>query len=279
MNSKETIYKIISIFSLIFLLIFGVFSCYLTFIERISIFPLLILILFFLMIMLISFAKWIILKNNDNKIHTQKIVELIIDKFPEAQCEPNNYIDAKDLFETGIIPYYDYAYGSYLTTIPSLQNCTFCNIALQKSYEEQNQEIFTEDFFKGQLLIININNNQEGHIRLISKNNELFNNIKPRNINENKISLESIRINENFNIYTDNPHTAYFILTSTVINRLESFLEKYKYYYINIYIENNKLFIIIKTDKLLFESDDNFILQEELNELTTTITDLNFIFT
>lgn len=288
-NKKEKIFKTISISSIFILLFLSIIISSQIYIKREFPTIFLILMIFFFIILLFSTLEWFLTKNQNKKFYEQKIGEKILDTIQNSTCEINNFIDTKDLYNIGILPFYDLSYGNYLIKFSKdNKKYAFCNINLQLSIDSNEVEIYNKEIFKGQVYIFDCKKNINDFIRIISCYrsgpfmNKNINNIKSKEKSEISIKTESEEFNENFEIYSPNEHSAFYLLDSNVMEKLIKLRKKYNLF--NIYISTNKVVLIINTDRMFFDNTyitNEKILEEtinkDINELLQTINDFEKI--
>ena len=232
---------------------------------------------------------WLSLKKQNKKISEQQICNLILSKIENSTCKVEDSIGCKDLYNIGLIPYYDSGYGNYLIEFTkNNKKYAFCNIDLKLSIDSDSVEIYEKEIFKGQVYIFDCKKKVDDYIRIISSfrdgiiMNKNLNNIKRKTQDEKSIKTEDKVFNENFEVYSPNEHYSFYFLNSKMMEDLNKIRGKYNLF--NIYISENKIILIIDSNKTLFdfsyindEQELNKKVEEDVKELLETINDFEEI--
>ncbi len=186
------------------------------------------------------------------------VLKAVQEVLPGAACNPMGCANIGKLYEYGVVPNYKEAYGSYLITYEKDgQKCQISNIKLQK---EVNSQIIT--VFEGQAYILNYKSNLEGYVRIMpsvmsSTGKEQLKGFKKlQKDKETKVETENRFFNDNFEVYTNNEHTAFYVLTPYVMEQLMMMKQYYKNF--GVAVNGNQIMIAVDTKEYLFAMPTKF---------------------
>lgn len=193
------------------------------------------------------------------------VLKAVQEVLPGAVCNPKGCVDIGKLYEYGVVPKYQEAYGSYLITYEKDgQKCQISNIRLQKEVNSQ-----TVTVFEGQAYILNYKSNLEGYVRIMptvisSTGKEHLKGFKKlQKDKETKVETENRVFNDNFEVYTNNEHTAFYVLTPYVMEQLMMMKRYYKN--LGVAVSGNQIMIAVDTKEYLFAMPTNF---KEVNNMS-----------
>jgi hypothetical protein len=199
--------------------------------------------------------------------------------FDKVYCDFNEGISKDIISGTNLMSmgnrYYtnDYIKGSY-------KNVEFERADIKIQHHTSNgKRSRTVTYFNGRWLILEFNKNFHFDLQIIGKgfsytqkNNSFFTSEKHR---RHKIKMEDIRFNENFDVYAQNEHEAFYILTPQFMDTLKNM---YNYMDGNFMLGfvDDKLHVAIHTRKdamepSLFSSVMEPNLEEVQREINTII--------
>ncbi len=210
--------------------------------------------------------------NNFNTIRNKEIENFLKDQKEVLDFDLTSIKNVDEYYNKGILPYSDYSHSEGIVQYKI--NDTMCissNVLLQYKQNEHLEDGFYTDILKGQIYIIYKKTGIENSIKITSNEyTKLFNNVKNFE-NEEKIDTSSINLSQNFNIYTVNKIEAFKYLNPEkieVLNNIET-----KYGFANILIEKDEITVLIKSNKHMLNSENDYIndfqqIKEILNDLT-----------
>lgn len=172
--------------------------------------------------------------------------------FGKVYCDFNNgiskdVIDATDLIRLGNRYYTnDYIRGSY-------NNVGFERADIKIQHHRSNgKNSTTVTYFNGRWLILEFNKKFHFDLQIIGKgfyytqkNNSFFTNEKHR---RRKVDMEDIRFNELFNVYAQDEHEAFYILTPQFMDTLKGMYNTMDGNFMLGFVDN-KLHVAIHTRK------------------------------
>ena len=169
--------------------------------------------------------------------------------------------------------YYAWKNGFSEPTVRSFQLCAMGNRFksedyLRASYRGVNFEMsdvtveyhtsngkssHTTTYFRGRMFAFDFPEMLSSSTRIYS---ERFKYPGPQNTRkENKVELESVQFNKDFNVYSSSPHEAFYLLTPQYMEYLDSLLRTYPE--IAIHFVGNKLYLAInEPNKDVFDKTD-----------------------
>lgn len=203
--------------------------------------------------------KYLQLNNGLKEKYDQDIVMNAVHQIlPGALCEPQNHINTWKLYEYGVVPKHQEAYGSYLITYEKNgQMCQISNIRLTKTVNSETVKVF-----EGQAYILNYKSELEGYVRIMPTvmNNAGAERLKGflglQKDKETRVETENRSFNDNFEVYTNNEHTAFYVLTPYVMEQLMMMKRYYKNF--GVAVSGNQIMIAVDTDYYLFGMPTNF---------------------
>lgn len=129
----------------------------------------------------------------------------------------------------------DFIKGTY-------KGVTYCQADVKREHKRNESKEFD---FNGRVSIYDFTKNLNGEILITTKNNT---NIIKANLN--KISMESVAFNNQFDLYTSNPHLAYYILTPQFMEYMMNLNTRGEFV---LRIAQNKIFVLRNRIDGIFE--------------------------
>ena len=185
----------------------------------------------------------------------QKAFELI--SYDYEQGIPKNIIAETCMMNMGdIYNSNDYVKGKYKNI-----NFEASDVHIQEEHSDDEGRTYYTTLFKGQWFIFDFNKTFKADLQVCQKN---FNNtsrskgvfglFEPKNKKIQKVELEDIEFNKRFNVFSQNPIEAFYVLTPNTIEKIKTLDNQIKGSLLFCFI-NNKLHVGIASNKDLFEAN------------------------
>ena len=237
----------------IFFIIILILSIILLFIKSPTNIHFPIILISLIAMMYMAIIIWFTKTQDDlSKETLEFIYNFLKDKEEITSFDLNQSIDALELYNEGILPYFDSSYSKdYITyNIDGVETFS-TNILLSLKQNEELEDGMYRDIFKGQVFGIFRESNLQTPIKITSNEGiDYFNNLK-KDYDDIKIETASIDLNNNYNVYTKNKIDAFTYLNPERIEILNDIYKKYGF--VNITVTKELVLIAIKSNKYILE--------------------------
>jgi len=177
--------------------------------------------------------KWRKLDKEAKTVYDDQIIKKAVQEMmPGAVFEPDGAIDSSKLYSFGVIPEFDNAYGSSLIYYQKEgKECRFSNLMLTRMEKDHKDRYYQKVLFVGQAYVLRYKANMPGYVRIMTTTmwmgKESLDGFKAQDKSrEEKIETENQIFNEQFDVYATDAHTAFYVLTPLVMERLLAMKEK-----------------------------------------------------
>ena len=200
---------------------------------------------------IISFKDVSLFKNTYKKTI---ILELFKTMFESIKYEPNsgisrNTLDSTRMIDTGDIYHSeDYVSAKYKNVA-----FEFSDVEIEEEYTDSDGDRHRVTIFKGQWYVFDFNKQFKADLQVCEKG---FANARRGSLfganKFNKIQLEDIEFNKEFNVYAQNSLDAFYVLTPKTMENIKELNNKVQGKMLFCFI-NNKLHVGLHSGKNLFE--------------------------
>lgn len=194
----------------------------------------------------------------DEKIMAKAVQEIM----PGAVMEPDGCMDAMELYLHGVAPYFDRSQGSYLIRYEKNgKACIFSNLTLTRREKDRNDRYYNKAVFAGQAYELRYKSQMQGYVRIMTTTQwlgrEVLDGYKKLDKNrEEKIETENQIFNQQFDVYATSAHTAFYVVTPVVMERLLSMKEKYGSF--GLAVSGDTIMIALCSGYYLFEPPESY---------------------
>lgn len=212
--------------------------------------------LFFLLLSyIISMA---ISSPNINKFKQQYksiiVLEIFKNVFTDITYRPNYGIPEEDISNTNMMRMGDKYYSNdYIKAKYKNVPFEFSDIKIENEYTDSDGDKHTEILFKGQWYIFDFNKKFKADMQVCER---FFRNAKRGGFFDygkfNKVELEDIEFNKQFNVYAQNELDVFYVLTPNTMERIKELNQKTDGKLLLCFIDN-KLHVGLHNSKDLFE--------------------------
>lgn len=264
--------KINSIASIVLIIIYLMTIAFLI-MKNVSLFPIIIFITVFELIafaIVLTIVKIILLGENNSKLEylykniKKELVQQALEKyFTNITYNPNKGLAASFIQKEGMLSTRD-IYTSNDCITGTYKNINFCqsDLQIQEEREEKDDEGNVKTYyvtvFDGRWLVFDFN--KEFKSNLIVESGHFSNIISDEDYEV--IQTESKDFNNNFEIYAQDAHEVFYILTPSFMEKITNIKSKLKCAEVRFLFHNNKLHIGINNYDDAFEFDE----LEKINE-------------
>lgn len=198
---------------------------------------------------------------------------------PDANIEPDRFVDDVMLWKLGVIPRYNSAKGSYLLEYSRKEKrLSLSNLVLKLDIEGNQNGPRT--VFEGQVYTLAYKSYIPGHVRIISKirtdidkrerlagRNELM-------YGEKEIGISNSRFTDNFKVYASSEEDALEVLTPSVIEQLLNIKDRYGVF--NVSVKGSEIvFVLSSMNKFLelsmTKNSQSISIENTINEIKNNL--------
>lgn len=189
----------------------------------------------------------------DEKIMAKAVQEIM----PGAILEPDGSIDATKLYLHGVVPDFDRSQGSYLIRYEKNgKACVFSNLTLSRREEDHSDRYYYKAFFVGQAYVLRYKSQMQGTVRIMTTTQLMGREFlggyrKQDKDREEKIETENQTFNEQFDVYATDPHSAFYVVTPLVMERLLDMKRRYGGF--GVAVSGDEIAIALCSGSYLFE--------------------------
>ncbi len=171
-------------------------------------------------------------------------------------------MEADKLWALGVVPEFNRASGSYLI------NCKkdgklfgFSNLALFEREKDNHDEYYFKQVFAGQAFVLHYKSRMQGCVRIMTTGmlmgREYLSGFRELDKNkEEKIETENQVLNAQFDVYATNAHSAFYVLTPLVMERLLGMKNKYGRF--GVAVSGSEIAIALSTGYFMFEAPRSY---------------------
>lgn len=218
-------------------------------------------------------------KKNREYYNEQIVKKAVQTLLPDANIEPDRFVDDVMLWKLGVIPRYNNAKGSYLLEYSRKEKrLSLSNLVLKLDIEGNQNGPRT--VFEGQVYTLAYKSYIPGHVRIISKirtdknkrerlagRNELM-------YGEKEIGISNSRFIDNFKVYASSEEDAREVLTPSVIEQLLNIKDRYGVF--NISVKGSEIvFVLSSMNKFLelsmTKNSQSISIENTINEIKNNL--------
>lgn len=194
----------------------------------------------------------------DENIMARAVQEVM----PGAAFWPDDCLDGMDLYLRGEVPDFDDFQGSYLIRYEKEgKACAFSNLTLTRREKDHNDRYYNKAVFVGQAYVLRYKSQMQGTVRIMTTvqgvSGERLEGFKKLDKDrEEKIETENQIFNERFDVYATDAHTAFYVVTPIVMERLLSMKAKYGSF--GVAVSGNEISIALSGGYYLFEPPESY---------------------
>lgn len=182
------------------------------------------------------------------------ILELFKTLFTEIKYLPDRGIARHILDETNMINTGDKFYSEdYIVAKYKNVSFEFSDVKIEEEYRDSDGDKHSVTIFKGQWYIFDFNKRFKADLQVCEKG---FRNAKRGSLFSpkkfNKVQLEDIEFNKEFNVFAQNTLDAFYVLTPSIMEKIKELNNKV-YGKLLFCFVNNKLHVGLHSGKNLFE--------------------------
>lgn len=207
--------------------------------------------------------KWRKLSKEAKTVYDDQIIaKAVQEMMPGASLEPDGAINSSKLYSLGVVPEFDNACGSYLICYQKEEKeCCFSNLTLTRMAVDHKNRYYQKAVFAGQAYILRYKTEMTGYVRIMTTTmwmgKESLDGFKKRDKRtEEKIETENQIFNEQFDVYATDAHTAFYVLTPLVMERLLAMKESYGSF--GVAVNGSEIVIALCTGCYLFEAPQSY---------------------
>lgn len=194
----------------------------------------------------------------DENIMAKAVQEIL----PGAIMEPDGSIDSMDFYVHGVVPDFDDAQGSYLIRYEKNgKTCAFSNLTLTRREKDRSDNYYQKVVFVGQAYELRYKSQMQGCVRIMTTSQwmgrEVLDGFKKQDKErEEKIETENEVFNRQFDVYATDAHSAFYVVTPIVMERLLSMKAKYGSF--GVAVSGDKIMIALCSGYYLFEPPGDY---------------------
>lgn len=194
----------------------------------------------------------------DEKIMAKAVQEVM----PGATLLPDDCMDGMDLYLRGVVPDFDDFQGSYLINYEKGgKACAFSNLTLTRREKDHNDRYYNKAVFVGQAYVLRYKSQMQGTVRIMTTTQwmgrERLDGFKKWDKDrEEKIETENQSFNEQFDVYATDAHTAFYVVTPVVMERLLAMKAKYGSF--GVAVNGREIAIALCSRYYLFEPPESY---------------------
>ena len=211
-----------------------------------------------------------IITSSSAKLYTKAYKDYFIKRslekiFTDLKYEPDRGISEKVIEDTGMMYMGDrYSSNDYISGKYKNINFIQSDVHIEEEHtttdSDGNTRTYYVTVFLGRWMIFDFNKEFKANVQVCEKG--FGNNITRYKIKYEKVEMESDAFNKKFNIYAQNAHDAFYILTPSLMEKIDN-LEKRNKGKILLCFINNQLHVGLYDGKDSFEPSSCF---KEINE-------------
>lgn len=212
---------------------------------------------------LVIVSKWKKQGKEAKSVYDEKIVSQAVQEvLPGAEFEPDGSMDADRLWVLGVVPEFNRASGSYLINYKKDGKLFgFSNLALFEREKDNHDEYYYKQVFAGQAFVLHYKSRMQGCVRIMTTGTLMGREYlagfrKLDKSKEEKIETENQVFNGQFDVYATNAHSAFYVLTPLVMERLLAMKKKYGIF--GVAVSGTEIAIALSTGYFLFEAPRSY---------------------
>lgn len=194
----------------------------------------------------------------DETIMAKAVQEIL----PGAILKPDSSVDSMDFYVHGVVPDFDDSQGSYLIRYEKNgKSCTFSNLTLTRREKDHNDRYYNKAVFVGQAYELRYKSQMTGYVRIMTTSQWMGREVldgyrKQDREREEKIETENAFFNGQFDVYATDAHSAFYVVTPVVMERLLSMKAKYGRF--GLAVSGDKIMIALGSGSYLFEPPGSY---------------------
>lgn len=194
----------------------------------------------------------------DETIMAKAVQEIM----PGAILKPDDSVDSMEFYVHGVVPDFDDAQGSYLIRYEKNgKSCAFSNLTLTRREKDRNDRYYNKAVFVGQAYELRYKSQMKGYVHIMTTSRWMGREVldgyrKPDKSREEKIETENQIFNEQFDVYATDAHSAFYVVTPIVMERLLSMKAKYGSF--GLAVSGDKIMIALCSGYFLFEPPESY---------------------
>lgn len=228
-------------------------------------------------------------KTNYSNAYKEYFVETNLKKlFTDLKYEPNTEMPFNVIAETKMMNMgSEYSSNDFISGKYKNIGFSQADICIEQRYQtvdsDGNSRTVYVTIFKGRWMIFNFNKQFKANVQVVQKGFK-NNTVKLRGLftkkddksGYEKVEMESAKFNKKFVVYAQNEHEAFYILTPSLMEKIEK-LDDDNSGKIMLCFINNKLHIGLYDNKDSFEAPNCFFKIKEEKEIEKTTRDIKII--
>lgn len=214
-------------------------------------------------VMIYAIKKWRSQGRDAKAVYDEKIMaKAVQEMMPGAVLEPDGCMDGTELYMRGVVPYFDNSRGSYLIRYEKNgKACAFSNLMLTRREKDHNDRYCDKAVFVGQAYMLHYKSNMQGTVRIMTTTQwmgkERLDGFKKQDMDrEEKIETENEVFNGQFDVYATDAHTAFYVVTPIVMERLLAMKAKYGSF--GVAVSGGEIVIALCSGYCLFEPPESY---------------------
>lgn len=219
---------------------------------------------FFATVVAIRFIKnWRGQSRDAKAVYDEKIMAKAVQEImPGAILKPDDCMDGMDLYLRGVVPDFDDFQGNYLIRYEKEgKACAFSNLTLTRREKDRNDMYYNKAVFAGQAYELRYKSQMQGYVRIMTTTQGLAGERldgfrKQDKEREEKIETENQVFNEQFDVYAADAHTAFYVVTPPVMERLLAMKAKYGRF--GLAVSGDEISIALCSGYYLFEPPESY---------------------
>lgn len=194
----------------------------------------------------------------NEKIMAKAVQEVM----PGAELRPDDCLDGMDLYLRGVVPDFDDFQGSCLIRYKKDgKACAFSNLTLTRRVKDHNDRYYDKAVFAGQAYVLRYKSRMQGSVRVMTTTRwmgkESSDGFKKQDQGrEEKIETENQVFNEQFDVYATDAHSAFYVVTPVVMERLLAMKAKYGSF--GLSVRGDEIAIALSSGYYLFEPPESY---------------------
>lgn len=215
-------------------------------------------------VLMIRFIKkWRGQSRNAKAVYDEKIMAKAVQEIlPGAVLEPDSSVDSMDFYVHGVVPDFDDSQGSYLIRFEKNGKAfAFSNLTLTRREKDRNDRYYNKAVFVGQAYELGYKSQMPGTVRIMTTSQwmgrEVLDGFKRQDKDrEEKIETENEVFNGQFDVYATDAHSAFYVVTPVVMERLLDMKAKYGSF--GVAVSGDKIMIALCSRYYLFEPPGDY---------------------
>lgn len=194
----------------------------------------------------------------DKQIMAKAVQEVL----PGAILEPDRCLDSMELYLHGVVPDFDGSQGSYrIRYEKDGKTCAFSNLTLTRREKDHSDRYYHKAVFVGQAYVLRYKSRMQGSVRIMTTTKWMGREVldgyrKQDKDREEKIETENQIFNGQFDVYATNSHTAFYVVTPLVMERLLEMKKRYGSF--GVAVSGNDIMIALCSGYYLFQPPTNY---------------------